>query len=228
MSEKTFPERVRAEFFRVARLAKDRWRLLAAALGVVVIIGVGVGWWRWQSARREGEAGEALAAVNQAFRQEYPAGFYLPGGEKEEPKPDALIQRYHQVADQFEGTAAGAEARLRGANLEYSAGQYDAAVRSYDRYAADRRAPFRPVALLGKGYALQAKGDGAAAVTAFGLAAEAAPSDPVAAEAYLAQGRALETLKKRDEALRAYGLVTEKFPQTSWAIQATDRTTALR
>jgi TolA-binding protein len=73
-----------------------------------------------------------------------------------------------------------------------------------------------------------AKGDAAGAVAAFGQAAEAAPKDPVAAEAHLAQGRTLEALAKREEALRAYAQVIERFPQTAWAQQANERTAGLR
>lgn len=228
MAEKTFPERFRVRVFEVIEWVFQHQGLLAAAIaGVVLAVAAGGVWW-WQAEKREGSGGKALMEVNQAFRQQYPAGFYLPSGEPGDQKPDALIQRYHQVADQFAGTRAGTEAVLRAAHLEYAAAQYDAAMADYDRYDKSRRAPFRASAALGKGYALEAKGDAAGAVAAFGLAAEAAGRDPVAAEAYLAQGRALEALKKREEALRVYGLVAERFPQSSWAARATERMSALR
>ena len=228
MATKTFPERFRAEFFSLWRLGVERWKFLATGALGVVVLGSAVSLWWWQAARREGAASLALAEVNQAFRKQYPAGFFLPGGEKEEVKPEALIERYQKVASDYAGTAAGVEALLRAGDLEYGAGRYDAAVRSYDGAGGDRRAVIRATALLGKGYALLAKGDGAGAVAAFGQAAEAAPKDPVAAEAYLAQGRTLETLGKREEALRAYAEVTGRFPGTSWAQQANERTAAFR
>jgi len=223
-----FPDRFRAEAFHVFEWFLRRWRLVAAAAAAAALVGAGVGVWMWRVERREGEARTALAEINRVFRQQYPTGFYLPGGEGSEPKPDGIIQRYQQLADGQAGTGAALEARLRAGHLEYGAGAYDAAIRSYDRYLEDRRAPFRAVALLGKGYALLAKGDGAGAVGAFGAAAEAAPRDGAAAEAYLAQGRALEGLKKTEEALRAYGLVTERFPQSAWATQASERVNALK
>ena len=228
MAEKTFPERFRVRVFEVVEWGFQHQGVLAAALGGVLLVLAAGGVWWWQAERREGSAGVALIEVNQTFRQQYPAGFYLPSGESGEQKPDSLIQRYHQVADRFAGTRAGAEALLRAGHLEYSAGQYDAAIADYDRYDKVRRAPFRASAALGKGYALEAKGDMAGAVAAFGLAAETAGRDPIAAEAYLGQGRALESLKKRDEALRVYGLVAERFPQSSWAARATERMSALR
>ena len=228
MAGKTFPERVRARTFSAfAWLLGHRRSLAAAAVGLVLAAGA-LGLWWWRAAQREGVAGKALAEVNQAFRQQYPAGFYLPGGEGTEAKPEALIQQYQQVADQFRGTGAAAEALLRAAHLEYSAGLYDAAIRDYDRYVERPQAPFRATALLGRGYALEAKGDLSNAAAAFGLAAEAAGRDPVAAEAYLAQGRALEALQKREEARRAYGLVAERFPQSGWAARAAERAGALQ
>jgi tetratricopeptide (TPR) repeat protein len=228
MAEKTFPERFRVRVFEVLEWVLAHKGLLAGAVaGVVLAVAAGGVWW-WQAERREGFAGMALMEVNQAFRQQYPAGFYLPSGEGGERKPDPLIQRYHQVADQFTGTRAGTEAILRAGHLEYSAGQYDAAIADYDRYGRDRQAPFRAAAFLGKGYALEAKGDVEGAVASFGLAGETAGRDPVGAEAFLAQGRALEALKKRDEALRIYGLVVERFPQSAWAARATERMSALR
>ena len=202
--------------------------MVACGVVVAVAVAAGLGAWWWHLSRREGEAGQAVAEANQAFRRQYPKGFYLSGGEKEDPKPDSLIERYGRLADKYAGTRAGAEARMRAAELQYSAGQYDAAIRNYDQYAADSRAPLRAAALLGKAYGLLAKGDTVAAVAAFGAAAEAAPQDPLAAEAYLAQGRALEVLQKREEAMRAYGFVAERFPETAWAMQAKERMLALR
>ncbi len=228
MAMETFPDRFRAQVFRILEwVLGHRWSVVAAA-AAALLAGSAVGVWWWQTERREGRAGRALAEVNQAFLQQYPAGFYLPSGEGTDAKPDALIQRYHQLGQQFPGTRAGAEAWLRAGHLEYGAGLYDAAIQDYDRYAAKRRAPFRPTALLGKGYALEAKGDLTGAVGAFGLAADAAGRDPIAAEAYLGQGRALEALKKREEALRVYAQVAEQFPQSAWASRAAERTLALR
>lgn len=223
-----FPERIRGEAFRLLEWARRRWRLLVGVMAAVTVAALGGGLWTWQAARREAEGGAALAQVNQALRKQYPAGFYLPSGEGGEPRPDAIIQEYHQVAERFAGTRAALEAVLRAGHLEYSAGLFDAAVRSYDRYLENRGAPFRGVALLGKGYTLLANGDAAGAVAAFGAAAEAAPRDPMAAEAIMAQGRALESLGKKDEAVHAFTQVTERFPQSAWAAQATERLNALK
>lgn len=228
MAMQTFPERFRARVFGMLAWAFGHRRSVAAAAAALVLAAAGIGLWWWQAERREGSAGRALAEVNLAFRQQYPAGFYLSTAEGTDPKPGALIQRYVEVADRFAGTRAGAEARLRAAHLEYSAALFDAAIRSYERYLAIRRAPFRATAFLGKGYALEAKGDLAGAVEAFGHAAEAAGNDPIAAEAYLDQGQVLEALKKRGEALRVYGLVAERFPQSSWAVRAAERAAALQ
>jgi tetratricopeptide (TPR) repeat protein len=228
MAARNLAERLRREVLSVVQVAGQWWKVVACGVALAVAVAAGLGAWWWFSSRREGEAGQAIAEVNQAFRRQYPKGFHLPGGEKEDPKPDGLIERYGQVAEKYPGTRAGAEARMRVGDLEYSAGRYDAAIRSYEQYAGDPRAPLRAAALLGKAYALLGKGDLGAAVAAFGAAAEAAPQDPLAAEAYLAQGRSLEALQKREEALRAYGVVTEKFPETGWAAQAKDRMVTLR
>lgn len=223
-----FPDRFRTEALHVFEWSWQRWRLLVGIVAAAVLIGMGIVLWMWQVERRERDAGGALAQVNQAFRRQYPAGFYVPTGEGMEPKPDALIQQYQQVADRHPGTRAGLEARLRMGHLEYSGGLYDAAIRDYDRYLEDRRAPFRAMALLGKGYALLAKGDPATAIVAFGAAADAATRESGAAEAFMAQGRTLESLKKKEEAVRAYNRVTEAFPQSAWATQANERLNALK
>ncbi len=228
MATKTFPERFRAQIFSLWRLVGERWKFLAVGAGGLLVLAAAVSLWWWQAVRREGAAGLALAEINQAFRKQYPAGVFFPGGEKEETKPEVLIERYQKVASHYAGTSAAVEALLRAGDLAYGVGQYDAAIRSYDRAAGDRRPAIRATALLGKGYALLAKGDAEGAVAAFGQAVEAAPKDPVAAEGYLAQGRTLEALKKREEALRAYAQVIEKFPQTSWAQQANERTATLQ
>ena len=224
----TFADRFRARVLRTLEWILAHRRPVVAALAAAMMAGGAGGVWWWQAEGRERLAGKALAEVNQAFRQQYPAGLYLPRDEGNDPKPDDFIRRYRQVAGQFRGTRAGAEARLRAGHLEYSAGLYDGATEDYDRYAASRRAPFRATALLGKGYALQAKGDLPGAVASFVLAAASAGRDPLAAEAYMAEGRALEALKRRDEALRVYGLIAERFPQSFWATRAAERTSALR
>ena len=223
-----FPRRTQEAALRLLTFLRERWRVVAIVAGGVVLIGAAGGIWAWQQGVRENAAGQALAAVNLEFRKQYPGGFYLSGGESSGGKPDALIQRYHQVATAHAGTRAGWEAVLRAAHLEYGAGQYDAAIRNYERYAERASPALRGVALLGKGYALLAKGDAAGAAVAFGGAAAASPEDPVAPEAYLAQGRALEAGKRREEALRAYAIVTERYAQSIFATQATERTASLK
>ena len=81
------------------------------------------------------------------------------------------------------------------------------------------RAPrFERSAGLGK--SLRELGKPADAAAAFAAVLELAPTDPVAPEVALAQGRALEADKQFDAALKSYSLILEKFAKSDQAPQA--------
>ena len=52
--------------------------------------------------------------------------------------------------------------------------------------------------------------------------------DPLIGEALVSLGRLYEAQKKTDEAIKTYGQVAERYPNTSWAMQAQQRLSAKR
>ena len=72
-------------------------------------------------------------------------------------------------------------------------------------------------ALTGLGKALRELGKPAEAAEAFAAVLELAPTDPVAPEVALAQGRALEANKQVDAALKSYTFILEKFAKSDQA-----------
>ena len=132
-------------------------------------------------------------------------------------------------AQTHRGTRSAEEALLRLAYLQYDGQKYDEALASFEEYAATYpRGRFRVEADLGRGYALVEKRnlEGAAQVFAGIIARD--PDNPLAGEAYMALGRLYESQKKADEALKLYGQVVEKFPQTNWANHALQRMNAVK
>ena len=107
------------------------------------------------------------------------------------------------------------DATLVAASRAVRVGDFDTAVSEYDAFLADASDdhPLRFLALEGKGTALEAKGEYDAALAAF---AEIAPdpTDFYREMALYHQGRVLEALERKDEALAMYTQFFAEFPPT--------------
>ena len=84
------------------------------------------------------------------------------------------------------------------------------------------------MAAIGKAYAEETKGDLAAAEKTLVAAIDGGKDDPLVGEAELALARVYEGLKKTDDAVKTYGQLAEKFPQTHWGQYALERMASLR
>ena len=83
-------------------------------------------------------------------------------------------------------------------------------------------------AALGKAYAQESKGDLQGAAQTLSKILERDKDNPLAGEASVSLGRVYEELKKQDDALRVYGEVAEKHPETRWAQYALQRMSVLK
>ena len=139
------------------------------------------------------------------------------------------------LAERFPRSRSLAPTRLRLGEAALAAHQAERAAEQFRLVADDgtgsdepRKSPrskpddpaqpsLRNRALTGLGKALRALGKPADAAAAFAAALDLAPTDPVAPEVALAQGRALEADKQVDAALKSYSLILEKFGKSEQA-----------
>lgn len=126
---------------------------------------------------------------------------------------DAAIAEAMAAAKTTGRSKIDQDALLVSAAQAMRAGDFDTALGEYQQFLDDAgdAHPLRFMALEGKGNALEAKGDYEAALATF---QELAPrtTDYYRAMALYHQGRVLESLERRDEALAIYQQFFEEFP----------------
>jgi len=192
------------------------WRWVAGAIALVV---AGSGVWAgydWYQARREGEARSARIRAFGELQK-------VVGGESKE-RDEAVRKMLERLSVEHKGTRVGGEALVRLGNLQYEAGKYEEARDAFRRYLEEYAGgPLGAAATLGKAYAEEAKGDLAEAEKTLGAAVAAYKTDPMLGELQMTLARIYEQTKRADEALKLYGQVIEKYPQSQWARQATER-----
>jgi tetratricopeptide (TPR) repeat protein len=132
-----------------------------------------------------------------------------------EEERDAAIEEALAAARSTGRDGVEQNATLVAASLAMREGDFDTAVTEYDAFLgdADDDHPLRFLALEGKGHALEAKGEYEAALEAF-TAIAPHPSDFYRHMALYHQGRVLEALDRKDEALAIYQKYFEEFPPT--------------
>ena len=188
---------------------------------IVIAVGVSVGaavWWQHQ--RREDAASRLLATALAAAQPEQPGST---------PKPEESVKALQQVVKEYPNTPSAEEALLSIGNDQYATGKIDDALATFDQYLkAFPRGRFRVMAALGKAYAQEAKGDFQGAAQTLSQTLERSKDNPLDGEVYMSLGRVNEELKKPDDAMKVYGQVVEKYPQTRWAQDAMQRMTALK
>jgi TolA-binding protein len=203
----------------VRMVASHRSLALGLVVAAVVIAG-GIGAYRWYEGQQEIQAQQAFAAAEQAMRGEKP-GTPL--------NVDEAAKRLGEVAEKFPRTLTAQQALLLLGNIRFDGGKFDDALAVYNQYLSQfPRGTFRVIAAIGKAYAQEAKGDLQGGVNTLSDVIAAAPNDPLLGEAYSTLARAYESLKKPEDALRIYGQIAEKYPQTQWAQNALQRMAALK
>ncbi len=192
-------------------------------LGIVtaiVLIGAGIGVYLGYSSHQESLAQQAFAYAEQAMRVEKPGTA---------PNVDEALKRLSVVPAKFPRTMPAQQALILIGNIRFDGGKFDESLSAYNQYLSQfPRGKFRVVAAIGKAYAQEAKGDLQAEVTTLTDAISSAPGDPMLGEAYSTLARVYELLKKPEEAVKIYGQIAEKYPQTAWAQNALQRMSALK
>jgi TolA-binding protein len=128
---------------------------------------------------------------------------------------DAAIDEALAAARTSNRRGVEQNATLVAAARALRSGDFDQALTEYDAFldSAGKRHPLRFLALEGKGHALEAKGEHQAALEVFASIAPH-PTDFHRPMALYHQGRVLEALDRKDEALAIYQQYFDEFPAT--------------
>jgi len=203
----------------VRAIASHRSLVLGLAVAAVVISG-GIGAYLWYGDHQENLAQQAFAAAEQAMRGEKPG---TP------PNVEDATKKLGEVVSKFPRTVTAQQALILIANIRFDGGKFDDALATYNQYLSQfPRGKFRVIAAIGKAYTQEAKGDLQGEVNTLTEVIAATPNDALLGEAYSTLARVYESLKKPEDALRIYGQIAEKYPQTQWAQNALQRMSALK
>ncbi len=210
-----------AEWVGAAVRFVQAYQVAIVAVVVVLAIGaIGAGAYWWHQQRQEEEASRLLGNAFAKTRGEEPGAAGNPG---------EAAKLFQEVVKQYPKTGSAEEALIALGNLQYSEGKTDDALASFSQYlTAFPRGRFILEAGLGKAYAQEAKGDFQGAAQTLSQILNKNKEDPLAGEAYMSLARVYEEMKKPDDAMRVYGEVVERYPQTRWAQHALQRMSALK
>jgi TolA-binding protein len=193
---------------------------LLIALAAATVAGLALAGYSWFQERREGEARASLVLAYAKLR-----------GEKtgETGNPDEAMQIFDSLAGRFAGTVSAEEALIRLGNLQDEKQKFEAAFATFSRYLQEYpRGRYRVLASIGKAYVAETLGRLDDAVKTLTDILITAKDDPIIGEAYASLARMYEIQKKPDEAMKIYGQISEKFPQSQWAQQALQQMSRLR
>lgn len=189
-------------------------------VGAFLVASLGVAGYEFYRNRQESEARAAIIAAMAKLRPEKPGGSI---------NKDEAMKVLQEVASQHGGTVAAQEALIRVGNWQFEAQRLDDALATFSAYLKQYpRGQYRVVAAISKAYTEEAKGKLDDAVQTLTEITTTQKDDPLTGEALVSLGRLYEAHKKADEATKTYGQVAERYPNTSWAMQAQQRLTGMR
>ncbi len=201
-------EEIRSIAHSVADIYRSYQKQFTAALTVIAVAAVVMIGYALVSANKEKQADQLLEAAYQSAE---------PGGGMPANYPLAL-QRFQDVVKQYGGTVSGAVAQYSIGNTYAQMGQYEQAVKEYERFAQQfgKERFLLPFVYQRLGYAYLALGRQDDAVKAFSKAEADGGPGPATVEL----ARIYDREGKADEAQKKYKEVSEKLASTSWAIEA--------
>ena len=219
------------------KLAPYARKIVAAVVAFFLVVAAVMGY-RWYQERREARATEIVAQAMEIYQQpvvsEEQAALFaqldIPGlPEVTHPsakaRAEAALAEWEALVGDYGDTDAARHSQLFFAGVLYDAQRYDEAAELYRAFAqSDAPAEQRAIAREGVAYTLEAQA----------LAAEDAQARQAGLEQALAafekvqerddgfyrdyalyhQGRVLESLDRRDDAVAMYQKVLEQFPST--------------
>ena len=201
-------EDIRSIAESVADVYRSRRNQFNAALTLIAIVILGAIAFSMLAENKEKKASEMLDGAYLAAGR---------GGAAPANYPLAL-QRFQDVAKQYGGTLSGAVARFEAGNTYAQMGQYEPALREYQKCVTERGKDrfLVPFVYQRMGYAYLALGKHDDAVSAFSKAESVGGAGPATVEL----ARLYDQAGNMAEAIKKYKEVSEKLSSTSWAVEA--------
>ncbi len=185
----------------------NRKRLIMI-VGAIVVVGLAVALYFWNVDRKEADANEALAMIK-------PPGGVAASASTIPP------EAYLKVADDYQGTSAGARARLLAAGDLFDAGKFQEAQSQFERFIQQYPdSTLTAQAELGVAASLEAQGKTADAAAKYKDFADRRPSDALIPQAKSALARLDIAMGKPDQALRLYEELRQGGRNDTWTAEA--------
>ncbi|MCP4502739.1 MAG: tetratricopeptide repeat protein [Deltaproteobacteria bacterium] len=174
LEEKGVQDEFQAKGFEMAEWAQTHSSTILAALGILVVIGLGIGFNTLNINASNMDAADAFNKGIEAYRAPLgDAPALLTGGKKggltfkdEKARSTESRTRFEKVAADFNGNEVAKVANLYIGHSSMRLEDYDRAIEAYQVFlkATDNADSLRFAALEGLAYSLEAKGDSKAAV----------------------------------------------------------------
>ncbi len=199
-------------------------------LGLVIAIADAMG--DRSQRKAEGALGAALEPVTRPVAEGAEGAEAPPVAEGEDPpfpsqnaKDEAIVSSLSAFRQEHAGTRSAATAALPLGQALYRLGRHDEAIRAFDDFLgeADKDAPLRAMALEGKGYAHESKGELDQALAAFDELARLRDVKFLEGMGQLHRARVLILQNKQEEAAQVLADLPATHPDSAAARQAVER-----
>ncbi|HEX3797703.1 MAG TPA: tetratricopeptide repeat protein [Verrucomicrobiae bacterium] len=199
-----------AEFYQLVKwYHANRQRVISVSVGVLVI-GAAIGGFISHKQYVESQAAEAFSNVK------------LPPTAQAAANPSASdALPYIKVADDYSGTRSAARALLIAGSIQFDAGQFDAAQKTFQRFMSDYSAsPLANQALLGIASSLEAQGKVDAAAAAYDDLIKRHLADSTTPQAKSALARLYVAQGKPEQAMHLYEELARANNNDTWSAEA--------
>jgi predicted negative regulator of RcsB-dependent stress response len=164
---------------------------VAIGAGVVLFIGIAVGFFVWQSSQKEIDAAEALSAIR------------MPFSPTEQPAP-GTAEELVKVVEEYPKTAAAPKALLRAGTVYFDTGNFSKAQEQFERFLRTYGdTPWVPQAIYGIAASLDAQNKAREAITKYNDFVRSYGNEPLADQARLSLARLYDQTKEPALALES-------------------------
>ena len=181
---------------------EKNWKTIAAVLGAIIVIVVGVYLYKNHMADKELQAQKAIASAQVAFaQQQYEQALKGDGNSK------GLLK----VIDEFGGTETANIAKLYAGLAYANTDKVDEAIKYLEDFSAQDDDIVSPAAIAALGNLYIQKGDNEKGVKTLVKAAEKADNDAVSQVFLLQAGLVYESMGQNDKALDLYNKIKKQY-----------------
>lgn len=181
---------------------EENWKKIAAVLGAVIIIVLGIYGWKQYMGKREAEAQKAIAAAQTAFAsQQFEQAI----------NGDGKVMGFLKIMDEYSGTKTANLAKLY-AGLSYAnLFKTDEAIKYLEDFSAQDDQMVSPSAIAALGNCYVQKGQNDKGAELLIKAAEKADNDAVSPTFLLQAGEIYEAAGNNDKAVELYTKIKKQY-----------------